>query len=220
MDLKEAVRSRHSVRQYKDEPISEEHVSRLNEIIKQCNIQSGLNMQLICNDPECFDVFLAHYGKFENAVNYIALIAKKSIDNREELAGYYGQRIVLEAQMMGLKTCWVAGTYGKKKCKADIADDEQLICVIAIGYGKDQGKPHLSKSIDKFCDMPVDKMPDWFREGVEAAMLAPTAINQQKFKISLVNDEAVIEAKRVPMAKIDLGIVRYNFEVYSSHKTR
>ena len=122
--------------------------------------------------------------------------------------------------MMGLNTCWVAGTYGKKKCKADIADDEQLICVIAIGYGKDQGKPHLSKSIDKFCDMPVDKMPDWFREGVEAAMLAPTAINQQKFKISLVNDEAVIEAKRVPMAKIDLGIVRYNFEVYSSHKTR
>ncbi|MBP5309158.1 MAG: nitroreductase family protein [Lachnospiraceae bacterium] len=220
MDLKEAIRLRHSVRQYKDEPISEEHVSRLNEIIKQCNIQSGLNMQLICNDPECFDVFLAHYGKFENAVNYIALIAKKSIDNREELAGYYGQRIVLEAQMMGLNTCWVAGTYGKKKCKADIADDEQLICVIAIGYGKDQGKPHLSKSIDKFCDMPVDKMPDWFREGVEAAMLAPTAINQQKFKISLVNDEAVIEAKRVPMAKIDLGIVRYNFEVYSSHKTR
>ena len=220
MDLKEAIRLRHSVRQYKDEPISEEHVSRLNEIIKQCNIQSGLNMQLICNDPECFDVFLAHYGKFENAVTYIALIAQKSIVNREELAGYYGQRIVLEAQMMGLNTCWVAGTYGKKKCKADIADDEQLICVIAIGYGKDQGKPHLSKSIDKFCDMPVDKMPDWFREGVEAAMLAPTAINQQKFKISLVNDEAVIEAKRVPMAKIDLGIVRYNFEVYSSHKTR
>ena len=220
MDLKEAIRLRHSVRQYKDEPISEEHVSRLNEIIKQCNIQSGLNMQLICNDPECFDVFLAHYGKFENAVNYIALIAKKSIDNREELAGYYGQRIVLEAQMMGLNTCWVAGTYGKKKCKADIADDEQLICVIAIGYGKDQGKPHLSKSIDKFCDMPVDKMPDWFGEGVKAAMLAPTAINQQKFKISLVNAEAVIEAKRVPMAKIDLGIVRYNFEVYSSHKTR
>ena len=98
MDLKEAIRLRHSVRQYKDEPISEEHVSRLNEIIKQCNIQSGLNMQLICNDPECFDVFLAHYGKFENAINYIALIAKKSIDNREELAGYYGQKIVLEAQ--------------------------------------------------------------------------------------------------------------------------
>ena len=220
MDLKEAIRLRHSVRRYKDEPISDEHVSKLNGIIKQCNLESSLNMQLICNDPECFDVFLAHYGKFEGAVNYIALIGKKTLDKKEELAGYYGQRIVLEAQMMGLNTCWVAGTYGKKKCKAKLAEDEQLICVIAIGYGKDQGKPHLSKSIDKFCDMPVDKMPDWFREGVEAAMLAPTALNQQKFKISLVDDEAVIEAKHVPMAKIDLGIVRYNFEAYSGHKTR
>ena len=220
MDLKEAIRLRHSVRQYKDEPISEENVSRLNEIIKQCNTESGLNMQLILNDPDCFNVFLAHYGKFQNAVNYIAMVGDKSLAGLEEKAGYFGQKIVLFAQQIGLNTCWVAGTYGKKKCKADIADDEQLICVIAIGYGKDQGKPHLSKSIDKFCDMPVDKMPDWFREGVEAAMLAPTAINQQKFKISLVNDEAVIEAKRVPMAKIDLGIVRYNFEAYSGHKTR
>ena len=34
-------------------------------------------------------------------------------------------------------------------------------------------------------------MPDWFREGVVAALLAPTAVNQQKFFISRDGDEAV-----------------------------
>ena len=64
---------------------------------------------------------------------------------------------------------------------------------------------------------PAD-MPDWFKEGVEAAMKAPTAINQQKFKIALDGDKAVITAGSGPMSKIDLGIVKYNFEAASGHK--
>ena len=110
MNIKEAIKSRHSVRQFKDMPIGEAEAERLNEVIAECNRESGLNIQLIRNDPECFNTFLAHYGKFRNAVNYIALVGKASLNNLDELAGYYGQRIVLEAQMLGLNTCWVAGT--------------------------------------------------------------------------------------------------------------
>ena len=219
MNITEAINNRHSVRQYKDIPIGEDLKKQLNALVEECNQESGLHIQLILNDPKCFDVFMAHYGmKFRNAVNYLALVGKKEIPDLDEKAGYYGEKLVLAAQQMGLNTCWVAGTFGKKKCRVEIAENEKLVCVIAIGYGENQGKPHKSKPIEKLCKEDLSKMPDWFKAGVDAALKAPTAINQQKFIISMENDEAVIVAKSAAMAKIDLGIVKYNFEAASGHK--
>ena len=220
MDIREAIKERHSVRQYKDIPLGKTESERLEALIEQCNADSGLSMQLICDDPECFDTFLAHYGKFSNAKNYIAMVGKKSVADLDERCGYYGQKIVLEAQMMGLNTCWVAGTYGKGKCKADLKTDEKIVCVIVIGYGENSGSKHRSKSVEKLCSVPEAEMPVWFKNGVKAAMMAPTAINQQKFMITLDGDEAVITTKGEPMTKIDLGIVKYNFEAASGHKCR
>ena len=129
MDMKDAIRERHSVRQFKDTPVSEADRKELEELISQCNMESGLHMQLICDDPDCFNTFLAHYGKFTNANNYIAMVGKKSLTDLEERCGYFGQKIVLNAQMMGMNTCWVAGTYGKGKCKAVIGTDEEILTV-------------------------------------------------------------------------------------------
>ena len=145
MDIKEAIKERHSVRQYQDTPITESDRDKLKELIDACNMESGLHIQLILNDPECFNTFLAHYGKFTNANNYIAMVGKRSFTDLDERCGYFGQKIVLQAQMMGLNTCWVAGTYGKGKCKAAIATDEKIVCVIAIGYGINSGVMHRSK---------------------------------------------------------------------------
>ncbi|MBR5968371.1 MAG: nitroreductase [Lachnospiraceae bacterium] len=220
MTIKEAIRERHSVRQYKNIAIKAEDRERLEALIKECNAESGLHLQLICDEPECFDTLFAHYGKFTNAKNYIAIVGPKSKDDLDELGGYYGERIVLEAQMLGLNTCWVAGSYGKGKCKAAVAEDEKLVCVISIGYGEKTGSAHKSKSVDKLCNVPESARPDWFKEGLEAALLAPTAINQQRFLISLEGDTPVITAKLGPMTKIDLGIVKYNFEAASGHKCK
>ena len=220
MDIKEAIAARHSVRQYKDEPIAEETAAELEELIRDCNAESGLHMQLILNDPDCFRSFLAHYGKFRNTRNYIAVVGSKSLPDLDEKAGYYGEKIVLKAQMMGLNTCWVAGTFSRGKCRAEKADGEKLVCVIAVGYGMTQGKEHRSRSLEKICSVPEADMPEWFRDGVKAALMAPTAINQQKFHIALDGDEPVITAERGPMTKIDLGIVKYNFEAASGHACR
>lgn len=220
MTIQEAIQNRHSVRQYKDMSIEGVLVSRLKEIIDDCNRESGLNIQLVLDEPECFDTFLAHYGKFQNARNYIALVGKKDLPDLEERGGYYGQRIVLEAQMMGLNTCWVAGTYKKGKCKAVLGADDRIVCVIAIGYGANEGTKHKSKPIDKVCAVREEDRPDWFQSGVAAALLAPTALNQQKFRVALEGDEAVITAGKGPLVKIDLGIVKYNFEAASGHRCR
>lgn len=220
MDIKEAINQRHSVRQFQDKPLEPEAVNRLNELIENCNTESGLHFQLVINEPDAFNTFMAHYGKFTNAVNYIALVGKKDLPDLDEKCGYFGERIVLEAQMIGLNTCWVAGTYGKKKCRAVIGKDEKLVCVIATGYGENQGKMHKSKPLEKLCGEKPEDCPDWFREGVDAAVKAPTAINQQKFYISLEGDEAKIVSKGGPMSKIDLGIIKYNFEAASGHKVK
>ncbi len=220
MDIREAITERHSVRQFKDEPIADELVRELNELIVECNEESGLNIQLILDDPECFNTLLGRYGKFKNADNYIAVVGPSSMPDLDEKAGYYGQKLVLEAQRMGLRTCWVAGTYGKGKCKADREKGEKIVLVIAIGYGENDGTKNRSRPVSKVCSADLEEAPAWFRNGVRAAMLAPTAMNQQRFTIDLEDGEAVIKAGRGPLTKVDLGIVKYNFEAASGHRCR
>ena len=218
MTIKEAVNERHSVRQYKNIPIENEKEKELRDFIEAINDENGLDIQFIVNDPECFDSFLAHYGKFTNVQNYIAMVGNKQYPNLDEAIGYFGEEIVLKAQTMGLNTCWVAGTFSKKKCKARVGKDEKLLCVISIGYGENQGQNHKSKPLEKLCKADLNTAPEWFKEGVEGALKAPTALNQQKFVITLDGDNAKITSKGGAMTKIDLGIVKYNFEAASGRK--
>lgn len=218
MTIKEAVNERHSVRQYKNIPIEKETEKELREFIEKIGDENGLDLQFIVNDPECFDSFLAHYGKFTNVQNYIAMVGNKQYPNLDETIGYFGEEIVLKAQTMGLNTCWVAGTFSKKKCKAQVGKDEKLLCVISIGYGENQGQNHKSKPLEKLCKADLSTAPEWFKEGVDGALKAPTALNQQKFVITLDGDNAKITSKGGAMTKIDLGIVKYNFEAASGRK--
>ena len=220
MDIREAIKERHSVRQYKDRAIDPELVEALNAEIDRCNEESGLKLQLILNDPECFDTFLAHYGKFKNADNYIALVGKEDFPDLQERCGYYGERLVLFAQTLGLRTCWAAGSYGKGQCRAEVGEDEKLVCVISIGYGETDGVKHRSKPYERVCDVKKEAMPVWFKNGVKAALLAPTAINQQQFFIMLDGETPIIRAKTGLFSKIDLGIVKYHFEAVSGKKCR
>ena len=218
MDIKAMIKERHSVRQFTGKTISDELRDRIQELVISCNAESGLSIQAIYDDPECFQTLLAHYGKFKNAVNYIALVGDTTLERMEEQCGYYGEKIVLELQYMGLHSCWVGGTYGKGKCKADISKNEKIVCVIAFGYGENDGIKHRSKPVDKLCNMKEEDMPSWFRNGMVAAMMAPTALNQQKFFVTLDGETVKIKAKVGPFAKVDLGIVRYHFEAVTGRK--
>ncbi len=216
MDIIEAIRQRHSVRAYEEKEIAKETRAALEEHIAALNAQSGLQMQLITDEPRAFSGFKAHYGNFSGVRSYIAMIGEKGPDI-EERCGYYGENIVLKAQMLGLNTCWVAGTYKKVPSAYDIAEGEKLVCVIAIGYGKNQGGARRSKRVEDVAEYEKDA-PHWFKKGVEAALLAPTAINQQKFIFSFDGDEVKCRALLGPYSKIDLGIVKYHFEAATGKK--
>lgn len=218
MNIIEAIEQRHAVRSYTDKKIEPEKVSELNEEIKKCNRLGNLHIQLVTDEPKAFSGFMAHYGKFNNVQNYIALIGKKSQDLDERI-GYYGERLVIKAQQLGLNTCWVAATYKKRKCKCTIESGEKIVCVIAIGYGETQGVPHKSKPINELCRVD-GKMADWFEKGMYCAMLAPTAMNQQKFLFTYDGKSLKLEALKGAYTKLDLGIVTYHFEIGSGLKIK
>lgn len=209
LTLSEAIAARHSVRSFTNQKIDKSVAHELQEFIDDCNRLSGFDIQLVLDEPEAFSTRMAHYGNFRNCKNYIAVIGPKGED---EKCGYYGEKIVLKAQQLGLNSCWVALTYGKSKARCNISDGEKLYVVIALGYGETQGIAHKSKDINQLCDVS-GKMPDWFRSGMTAAMLAPTAMNQQKFTLRLDNDTVYAKAPWGPYTKMDLGIVKYHFEV-------
>lgn len=145
MEIMEIMKQRHSVRSYTEQPIEHEKRLILDNLIQEINQKAYLHIQMIYDDPKCFDSFMAHYGKFSGVRNYIALIGKKS--------------------------------------------------------------PKL------------DEMPEWFLDGMKAAMLAPTAMNQQKFRFELQSDGTVkVSCGTGFYTKLDLGIVTYHFEVVANKK--
>lgn len=211
MNLTEAMKERHSVRQYEDRPLERSLVSALQDEIKACNKESGLHIQLVTNEPKAFAGFMAHYGKFSGVTDYIAMIGKKGPD-LEEKCGYYGERLVLKAQQLGLNTCWAAMTYSKIKTAFTVGSGEKLCIVISLGYGKTQGVPHKSKMLEEIAKADT-ALPGWFKSGAEAALLAPTAMNQQKFLFTLNGKKVSAKAGFGFYTKIDLGIAKYHFEL-------
>lgn len=217
MDALEAIRQRHSVRMYEKKDLSPDTTAVLKEWIAHCNQEGKLEMQLITNEPKTFgESILAHYGKFSNVSTYILLCGKDASD-LEQRCGYYGEKVVIRAQELGLNTCWVAGSYSKRQARTYVQTGEKLIGVIAIGYGAGKGKPHKSKTFEQVTDI-TGEIPAWFRTGVESALLAPTAMNQQKFCFILHNGNVSVKAMRGPCSKIDLGIVQYHFEIGANQK--
>ena len=243
MTLQEAIQARHSVRAYKELPLANETVRVLVDKITELNQKGRLHMQLIQNEPKAFQGTLAKYGKFRNVNNYIVMAGKKAASQRvesktsldspereqartkfksddlDERVGYYGEQLVLLAQTLGLNTCWVGLSYSKVPGTYVLDEGEKIACYIAIGYGETQGVGHKIKTVEQVSNIS-DITPLWFKKGVEAALLAPTAVNQQKFSfeyIGMRNNRHQVRAKKgfsmIGYTQMDLGIAKCHFEI-------
>ena len=222
MDTLRALELRQSVRSFTDKPIEGDVLATLQKLVAEVNKEAGLHIQLVVNQPKAFDGFLASYGRFKNVQNYFAMVGPKK---DAEKIGYYGQKLVLEAQKLGLNTCWVGGTHGKDNNAYEVGKKEKMHILIPVGYGTTQGNPHKGKGLDKLvktggglAEDPA-KWPEWFTAGADAALKAPTALNQQVFTLSLDKKDRVTIKEGVGiMTGIDTGIVKYNFEVGAASK--
>lgn len=218
MTLLEAIKDRHSVRRYIDKPIAPELVSILQEKVNEVNEAGNLHIQLVTNEPKAFKGKMA-YGTFSGVSNYFVMVGKKA-DDLSERIGYYGEQLVLLAQTLGLSTCWVGLTYNNIKEAYEKDNGEKLCCMIALGYGDDPGRNMKRKGLTNVSNAS-ETTPEWFKQGVEAAILAPTAVNQQKFFFKYEgtdeNGIGMVKAERIfsliGYTKMDLGIAKYHFEL-------
>ena len=219
MTLLEAIEARHSVRKYTDEPIPEEILAIIRNRIDEINKDAGLHIQLVTDEPKAFSGLIC-YGTFSGVTDYFVMAGRKGEDLDEKI-GYYGEQLVLLAQTLGLNTCWAGVSYSRIPGTYVLEDDEKIALYIALGYGQTQGKAHKVKSA-KDISNASDLTPKWFNRGVEAALLAPTAVNQQKFYIEFLGFRDYSRVPKVtarPLfsmvgySKIDLGIVKYHFEL-------
>lgn len=214
MTIYEAMKERHAVRSYEDREIEADKAAELKDEINRCNQEGNLAIQLITNDREVFKGMMAFSAGFRGVSNYIALVGPAG-DKLDEKLGYYGERIALKAQQLGLNTCWVGATWKKGKCRAVVGEDQELVCVLALGYGTTQGVPHKTKPMSQLCKADKD-MPDWFKTGMEAVMLAPTAMNKQNFQVILDGDDVRFQVRESRYSNIDLGIIKYHFDASRS----
>ena len=229
MTLQEAIEARHSVRAYKARPLAEDEARRLEEEIAEVNQTGNLHIQLIRNEPKAFQGTLAKYGRFRNVTSYLVMAGKRA-DDLDERIGYYGEHLVLLAQTLGLNTCWVGLSYKKIPGTYVLEEGEVIKAYIAIGYGETQGTGHKIKTVEQVSRSAVKSLgstenvsettPSWFKKGVEAALLAPTAVNQQKFSFEYLgtnNGRHQVRAKKgfsmIGYTQMDLGIAKYHFEV-------
>ena len=212
MNELDMIRQRHSVRSYQNRPIESEKAELIRAEIDRLNGVSGLHMQFMEQADGVFSRLLARFIGWKYVPSYLALIGPDTPE-LEQLCGYYGEQLVLFLQGIGLNTCWV-GLFRESAVTAEVLPGERLVLTIAVGYGTDAGKPRNSKTPEEVTD--VTEMPDWFRAGIECALLAPTAINQQKFFFTLEGERPLLSLTgNGPFIQVDLGIVKYHFEAGS-----
>ena len=207
MDMKQAMKERHMVRKYTDEPIPEDIVEKLNHRVRENNEQYGLSIKLMTNDdsavPGVIKLILA------KGVNNFFIMAGP--DGADELCGYCGADLMLYAQTLGLNTWWVGGTFSRKSAE-EKAKGAKVVGIVAVGYGQTQGVPHKSKKPEEVSTYSGEA-PEWFKAGVFAALLAPTALAKQAFTIKGDGNQVHIDCNNGIFTGVDTGLVKYHFEL-------
>lgn len=212
----EAIAQRHSVRMYSDKPVDENVLAELRNVIEECNAASKLHIQMISGVENAFCGAKTHYGRFSGVHNAIALVGSDDVSpHLDEQIGYYGELLALRLVRLQCATSW-AVLDNPTEYWWELKPSERLVCVLAFGYAARPGARHRSKPLESLCRIPSDlgTMPDWFRRGMEAVMLAPTSLSQQPFIFVLHENGTVsVEPSDGLFVGVGIGCAKCHFAI-------
>ena len=217
MILSDAVFTRTSQRSFLPRPLSPAQRQQLSKAVSQCNRRAGLNLRLICDRSEPFSSFSKGAVSIKGVRDYLLFAGPSGDPDLEEKCGYYGEEIILTAEAMGLSTCWVGGTYDRKRCLPLLEQGEELVCVAAIGAAangaaRKNSSPH--RAPEELAD-GLENAPEWFRAGIRSVQYAPSAMNRQGYRFTCREDGTVCArlCGAEAFALVDLGIAKRHFEL-------
>lgn len=205
------MEKRHTVRKYLDKPLDMDLIGLLNDRIERNNCVYNLTFKLITNNSDGLSS-LARLMSNNSVQNYIILAGKDNSDLDKKI-GYCGADLILYAQSLGLNTWWCGGMFNGKNALKHLDNKAVRVNgVIAIGYGKTQGVPHKSKTAGQVSHFKGDA-PGWFKSGIKALLLAPSALNRQPYIVNGEGNRVSLKVKNGTFSQVDLGIGKYFFEL-------
>ncbi|WP_040949899.1 nitroreductase family protein [Gorillibacterium massiliense] len=241
--LFDSIQRRVSRRSYAAKPAMEEleELSRYAWALTAA-AQGKVRIEVFADGAEdIFQGLTNSYGMISGARSFAAFIAAAPEDDADLpdeamlLTGYYGEQFVLRATALGVATCWIAGSFDKNTAKrvASVRDKERLLCVSPLGHAEDRFsfKEKLIKGFatsrrrkplqDIVANHDVLELaPDWFRVSLEAARVAPSAMNGQPWTFTLFPADESIAAQaggKGHLAPLDLGIALSHLHIAAVH---
>ncbi|NLA07503.1 MAG: nitroreductase [Firmicutes bacterium] len=232
-----AIFSRHSVRAYDGSSVPSGMQDEIGQLLDGFSpmCKGARAVLLEGGSSEILAGFMGVFGKISGADLVLALIGDASYPNHEVAVGFLGEGIILHATSLGLGTCWVSGTYSRKAVEAriELGESEKVMAVSPIGFAEKPGNEmeensmkapgglHKRKPLESLVrGLPMKDWPPGFRNILEAARLAPSAVNRQPWRFTVKSDRILVSAARfelLPMAarKLDCGIAMLHLEAAS-----
>lgn len=230
----EAVFFRRSRRKYNPAPLPEDKLRRLSSVCENFRPFPEARAVLVDEPSDrVYQSFFASYGKIEHAPGYIAFIGDMDSSRVQEAVGYTGEGIILEATSLGLGSCWVGGYFYPEAVvnQISIEQNERVLAITPFGYPQNSisfqeklmtgfGYMHRRKSLDELVKGPL--LQDWMKTAIEAARLAPSAVNRQPWRF-VCGDRSIcisLDKKRATdkiSRRLDCGIAMLHMELGARH---
>lgn len=230
-----AIASRRSRRQFESRPVESNVLTHLRIFCAEFRPFPEARAVLVTQSPDSvFKGAVGHYGKIKGAPAFIAFIGKTDSPHSSEKVGYLGEGVILEATSLHLATCWVGGFFRPETAAslAGAGENERVLAVTPIGHaGEDLsleerimtgfGRTHQRKPLsEQVTGLEETKWPGWIKSALEAARLAPSAVNRQPWRFHVEPDSITISVDNrkdtfnIPK-RLDCGIAMLHIEVAS-----
>lgn len=193
----------------------------------------SVRVVLIPQPPrEIFRSALGPYGKIKGARFVIAFIGDTLNPYVQEQVGYTGEGAILEMTALELDTCWVGGFFRPKIVSSltEIREHERVFAITPIGHAVERlsveehlmtgfGLTHRRRPLkDLVTGLKESAWPSWVKVALEAARLAPSAVNRQPWRFHVENNSITVSVNRFGLEfglskRLCCGIAMLHIEV-------
>lgn len=234
-----AISIRRSRRQFDANlSISPELISNLQRVCAEFRPFPGARAELIPQAPDKIFKFIAgSYGFVKNARAALVFLGDINNSHSAEEAGYTGEGVVLEANVLGLSTCWTAGSFSSKNISdyINIRNNEKVLAVSPLGFAPKSisladnvmaafGRHSLRIPLSNLVSgLPENEWQSWIKPALEASRLAPSAMNRQPWRfeikpkfIIISTDDGKLDMRM--SKRLDCGIAMLHLEIAALHQ--
>ena len=207
MNLYDYIWKRKSTRNYNEIPLSEEELNRILEYAKEIK-------PLYPNIKVDYQITTAAKKSLLGKAPYYLMISSEEKEGDLENVGFMFQQIDLYLSSQGYGSCW----QGMAKPLAELKSEFPFVIAIAFG---NVDNPYRNQS--EFKRKPLSSISSGTDERLDAARVAPSAVNNQNWFFVANNNEIDVFRKKGPISvfdrtnKIDVGIAICHLFIASEH---